>query len=122
MKNMLNWFEIPVTEFDRAKLFYEVLLDFKMEASVVMGYKMGFFPSYEGKISGAIVEGDGYKPSVHGSLIYLNCQPDLAVNLERVEKAGGQIIVPKTKISDSLGYFAFIIDTEGNKVALHSMA
>lgn len=122
MKNMINWFEIAVDDFDRAKTFYESVFQFKMETNVILGYKMGYFSADEGKVSGAIVQGNGYKPSVHGAVVYLNCQPDLALQLSRVESAGGQILVPKTKISDDLGYFAFVIDTEGNKVAFHSMA
>ncbi len=122
MKNMINWFEIAVDDFDRAKTFYESVFQFKMETNVILGYKMGYFSADEGKVSGAIVQGDGYKPSVHGAVVYLNCQPDLSLQLSRVESAGGQILVPKTKISDDLGYFAFVIDSEGNKVAFHSMA
>jgi predicted enzyme related to lactoylglutathione lyase len=121
MKNSLNWFEIPVLDFKRAQRFYSDIFDFEMPSTQVMGYDMGFFDVESGGIGGAIVYGDGYFPSHKGSVIYLNAQPDLQVALDRVEKAGGHVLVPKTLINDDLGYFAFITDTEGNKVALHSM-
>ena len=122
MKNSLNWFEIPVTDFERAKKFYSEIFDFKMPSTQVMGYDMAFFDMEKGGVGGAIVYGEGYFPSHKGSLVYLNAQPDLQIVLDRVEKSGGHILVPKTLIDDALGYFAFITDTEGNKVALHSMA
>jgi len=120
--NVLNWFEIPVTDFNRAKKFYETILDFTMIEFNMGGAQMGFFP-YEqgsGKLSGAIVKGEGYEPCTRGTVVYLNCNPDLTTVLNRVEKAGGNLALPKTQISPEAGYFAFIMDTEGNKIGLHS--
>ncbi len=121
MKNSLNWFEIPVLDFNRAVKFYGEIFAFTMPVTEMMGYNMAFFDVEKGGTGGALVQGEGYFPSHKGSLIYLNAQPDLQVVLDRVEKAGGKMLVPKTLINDQLGYFAFITDTEGNKVALHSM-
>jgi len=121
MKNALNWFEIPALDFTRAVAFYSRLFDFEMPVTEMMGYNMGFFDAERGGIGGAVVEGEGYFPSHKGSLVYLNAEPDLQVALDRVENAGGKILVPKTLINEQLGYFAFFTDTEGNKVALHSM-
>lgn len=84
-----------------------------------MGSEMAFFPSEDG-VGGAVVSGDGYEPNDKGSLVYLNGGEDLSDALSRVEKAGGKVIVPKTQISPEIGHFALFIDTEGNKVALHS--
>ena len=83
---------------------------------------MGLFPfdMENGGIGGGIVEGPGYEPSQVGSLIYLNGGDDLAEPLSRVEKAGGKIVLPKTSLGPN-GFMAQFIDTEGNKVALHSM-
>ena len=124
MKNAINWFEIPAKDFDRAKGFYEEVLQaemqiMQMEAS---GTKWAFFPfdMENGGIGGGIVEGPGYEPSQVGSLIYLNGGDDLAEPLSRVEKAGGKIVLPKTSLGPN-GFMAQFIDTEGNKVALHSM-
>ena len=87
---------------------------------------MGFFlyDFKSGKVGGAICFGEQYIPSAQGSLIYLNCNPDLQLVLDRVEKAGGKILIGKSSISpeNNLGFIAHIIDSEGNKLALHSMA
>lgn len=123
LKNALNWFEIPVTDFDRAHKFYNAIYDTKMPESTVDGYRMGFFVyNFEsGGIGGAIVAGEGYEPHEKGTLIYLNGGPDLSVVLDRVEEAGGTVLQEKKKISDEIGYYALFRDSEGNRVALHSM-
>ena len=124
--NALNWFEIPVADFDRAKKFYETIFGFQMPENNMGSARMGFF-LYDfkaGKVGGAIVHDPSFfTPSDNGSLIYLNCQPDLQVVVDRVETSGGKILQQKTIISEdqNLGYWALITDTEGNKVALHSM-
>lgn len=120
MQNMINWFEIPVTDFDRARKFYEAIFDITMTVTEIQGYKMAFFPAFEGHISGAICFGEGYIPSGAGSLLYLNANPDVNLVLDRATLAGGRIIVPKTLIGEETGYYAFIVDTEGNRIALHS--
>jgi predicted enzyme related to lactoylglutathione lyase len=119
--NTLNWFEIPVTDFERAKKFYETVFDMKMSKMDFGGFTMGMFPSEpnNGKLSGAIVHGEYYKPSMEGALVYLNGNPDLQEALDRVEKAGGKIMRPKTQIGE-FGFMAVMIDTEGNAVAIHS--
>jgi len=71
-------------------------------------------------VSGAICFGEGYIPSGAGSLLYLNANPDVNLVLDRATTAGGRIIVPKTLIGEDTGYYAFIVDTEGNRIALHS--
>jgi predicted enzyme related to lactoylglutathione lyase len=119
--NILNWFEISVNDMARAKKFYEEIFSIKMEDSDMMDMKMAFFPfEMNGKVSGGLVQGPYHKPSMDGAKIYLNANPDLDVALGKIEKAGGQVIMPKTKISDEIGYMAFFADTEGNAVALHS--
>lgn len=120
MANAVNWFEIPVSDFQRAEKFYNTILAVdlvSMEASE--GYRMGMFPAEAG-VGGALMQGEGYVPSAEGTIVYLNGGDDLSIALNRVEAAGGQVIVPKTSIGEN-GYFAFFMDTEGNKVGLHSM-
>jgi hypothetical protein len=120
--NALNWFEISVTDMARAKKFYEEVFSITMEETEMMGMKMAFFP-YEmtgGKVGGGLVEGPYHKPSLDGSKIYLNGNPDLDVALGKVAAAGGQVTMPKMKISDEVGYMANFIDSEGNGMALHS--
>ena len=119
-RNMINWFEIAVTDFERAKNFYETIYGFEMNVTELQGYKMAFFPSANGMVSGAICAGEGYIPSGAGALLYLNANPDVNLLLDKTVQAGGKIIVPKTLISAESGYYAFIVDTEGNRIALHS--
>jgi predicted enzyme related to lactoylglutathione lyase len=121
LKNSLNWFEIPVSNFERAKKFYSTIYDYEMPARQMGPNMMGFLLVEKGGIGGAIVQGEGYKPSQEGALVYLNGGKDLSVVLKRVESAGGKIVLPKTKITDELGYFAIFIDIEDNKLGIHSM-
>jgi predicted enzyme related to lactoylglutathione lyase len=121
MENLINWFEIPATDFERAVKFYKGILEIEIQETEMFGTKMGFLPSDGKNISGAIVKGDDYKPSSEGVTLYLNGGKDLQITLNRVEKFNGTILVPKTQISPEMGYFAMFIDTEGNKLALHSI-
>jgi predicted enzyme related to lactoylglutathione lyase len=122
MANALNWFEIPAKNLDRAKTFYETILDAQLQRMDGMGMKSAFFPAGQqhGAVGGCIIEGPGYEPATNGSLVYLNGGEDLAVALSRVEQAGGKIIMAKTAIGRN-GFMAYFEDTEGNKVGLHSM-
>ncbi len=124
MKNAVNWFEIPVKDYERAKKFYNEILgieiiDFHMPEK---NMKYGFFPHdmENGGVGGAIVEMEGMNPSTDGSTVYLNGGEDLSTPLSKVEGAGGQIFMPKMNIDEN-GFIAQFIDTEGNRVALHSM-
>ena len=122
MANAINWFEIPVKNFNRAKTFYETILGTTtMQQFEAMGMKSAFFPAdvENGSIGGCIIEGPGYEPSHNGSLIYLNGGDDLDVVLSKVEQVGGKIILQKTGIGPH-GFMAHFEDSEGNKVALHS--
>jgi uncharacterized protein len=121
-KNALNWFEIPVNDFERAKKFYSLILDYDMQSYQMAENELGFFPMENGMVGGAIVKGYGYTPSKTGSLIYLNAGEDLTSALLRIEPSGGKVLQNKTLISAEIGYYALFIDCEGNKVALHSMA
>ncbi|WP_432410561.1 VOC family protein [Rasiella sp. SM2506] len=119
IKNYVNWFEIPVLNLKRAVAFYNHIYNIQMEMTEMNEYAMAFFPADNG-IGGALVMGPGSVPSETGSLIYLNGGEDLQILVNKVEIAGGRVILEKTKIDDDSGYFALFIDTEGNKLALHS--
>lgn len=121
-ENALNWFEISVTDISRAKKFYETIFGIQMDQQEMMGMQMAFFPAEDmnSKVSGGLVQGPMHKPSADGAKIYLNGNPDLSHALSKVEAAGGKVLMPKTKISDDIGYMAFFSDPEGNTVALHS--
>jgi uncharacterized protein len=120
MKNMLNWFEIPVSDFERGKKFYETIFSCSIHGSDFGGVQMGFFPMDEGKVSGALCAGPDYKPSMYGSLLYLNANPDLDEVLNKVEAAGGKILLAKRQITPEYGYMALFVDSEGNRMGLHS--
>ena len=122
-RNSLNWLEIPATDISMAKKFYETVFSIKMEpVQEMMGIKMTFFPNDpgNGKASGGLVQSDMHKPSVDGSVIYLNANPGIQPVIDRIAAAGGKELMPKTEISPEIGYMAFFIDSEGNKVGLHS--
>ncbi|MFH0734730.1 MAG: VOC family protein [bacterium] len=120
MKNMINWFEIPAVDFERAKKFYETILDCKMDLFPMGEDLMACLPMEGNGISGAIVKGKDFTPSLTGVIIYLNGNDDLDIILNRVEPAGGKVAIPKSLINAEIGYFARFIDTEGNMMALHS--
>lgn len=121
--NMVGWFEVPVNDMDRAKNFYETV--FKVEISVhdFGGVLMGWFPD-RGDVTGAqgtLIKQDTYVPSQEGTLLYF-ISDNVQNELDRVEAAGGTIYQPKTQISPEHGYMAAFIDSEGNRIALHSKA
>lgn len=122
MTHSINWFEIPVTDFTRAKKFYETLYGAEIIVMPHPTFKYGMLPAdmQNGGVGGGIVQGEGFEPSTKGALIYLNGGEDLSLPLSRVEDAGGKILLPKTSIGGN-GFMAHILDTEGNKIALHSM-
>ncbi len=121
--NALNWFEVPALDIARAKKFYETIFAVELQdMPEMMGMKMAAFPADwgNGKVSGALAQSDMHKPSQDGTVIYLNANPDMQAVLDRVESAGGTIAMPRTKISPEIGYMAFFVDTEGNKMGLHA--
>ena len=119
--NALNWFEIPAKDISRAKKFYENIFEIKMEEMEMPGMKYAMFPfdPTMGKIAGGLAQSPMHTPSSTGSIIYLNANPDLQNVLDRIEKAGGKVTMPKTSIGQN-GFMAFFIDTEENIMALHS--
>ncbi|MCD6023662.1 MAG: glyoxalase [Fibrobacteria bacterium] len=123
MANVINWFDIPAKNFERACEFYGKVLGGEMQGvDMPNGHKMGVLPGYQpDSVGGAVVSGPGYEPSDKGPLVYLNGGEDLSVPLSRVEAAGGKIVMPKTSIGKN-GFMAQFIDPEGNRVAFHSMA
>jgi hypothetical protein len=125
MKSAISWFEIPATDLKRATKFYETIFGISLIPLDLPNIKMRMFPveNQMTDIGGAVVDSGGFhKPSAtDGPLIYLNGNPDVQNVLDKVEKAGGSVIVPKTEISPEYGFMAVIIDTEGNRIGLHSI-
>ncbi len=121
MNNALNWFEIPASDFDRAVRFYSSVVNSPLKTEDMGPMKMGIFPS-EGDtaVSGAVVLGEFHKPSSSGTLVYLNANSGMPAMLERIQQAGGTVLLPRTLINENIGYMAIFSDSEGNTVALHS--
>jgi uncharacterized protein len=124
-KDAISWFEIPAVDLDRAQKFYEAIFETQLIPMDTPNVQMRMFPVADMMtgIGGAICKAEGfYKPSAtDGPLIYLNGNPDVQNVLNRIEAAGGKIVVPKTEISPEYGFMAVFIDTEGNRVGLHSI-
>jgi len=122
LTNAIAWVEIPVVDFERARIFYSRIFDYEMPVMQMGPTLMGFLlHDRNSGIGGAIVQGEDYIPSHTGPLVYLNGGSNLLTVLDRVDDAGGAVLVGKTHIGPELGYFAIFQDCEGNKLALHSM-
>jgi predicted enzyme related to lactoylglutathione lyase len=121
-KNTISWFEIPTSDINRAQKFYETIFDITM-ISIDFPHQMRIFPTENYKnINGAICfNPDFYKSSDTGTLVYLNGNPDVQNILDKIEAAGGKIVVSKLEVSPEHGHIAVFIDTEGNRVGLHSV-
>lgn len=118
-KNFVNWFEIPAYNHYRSVCFYNYIYNIQIKTVELNGFAMGFFPANTG-VGGAIVAGPGCIPSEVGPLIYLNGGDDLNNVLCRINEAGGRVVMEKTFLGEDAGYFALFIDSEGNRLALHS--
>ncbi len=125
MQNAISWFEIPTIDIDRAQKFYETIFGINMIPMDMPNIKMRMFPLDDmmTQVGGALVDSGGFHKAsaTDGPLIYLNANPDVQHVLDKVVAAGGSIMVPKTEISPEYGFMAVFMDTEGNRVALHSV-
>ena len=123
VRNAISWFEIPVDNLERARAFYSAIFDYDMPTGEIGQAKMGFllYDESGGGFGGAVTKEEGTKPAgADGIRIYLNGGKNLNTVLNRVAGAGGSVVLPKSKITDELGYFAVFMDTEGNHLGLHS--
>ena len=121
--NVVGWIEIPVADMERAISFYEAILDLKLERHQMGELDMAWFPfgDLPGAMGSLVYHREFYKPSTDGVLIYFTCPSgDLKNELAKIEPSGGKILVPKTLITEDVGYMAVFVDTEGNRIALHS--
>jgi len=124
--NMVGWFEIPVVDMTRAQQFYENVFDIKIHIVELGETTMGWFPfpkdpQARGAGGSLIQNTTHYMPSDNGTLIYFS-SAEITLELDRVKEAGGQVLKEKTMISEDIGYMALFLDSEGNRIALHSMA
>ena len=119
-KQWSHWFEIPVEDFERAKTFYETVFSTEIHTVDFGGFMMGIFP--HGESGAALCKGPDYTPGALGVVVYMDASPDLSVAEAKIEAAGGKILQSKKQISDEHGFMALFHDTEGNRLALHSMS
>ena len=119
--NPVGWFEIPVKDMKRAKAFYEHVFAAKLEIEKMGPCRMAFFPMKDKTYgtAGALVEGEGYKPSASGTLLYFMAK-DIEATLALAEEKGGRTLLPKTPIGE-YGFIGWFRDCEGNRVGLHAM-
>ncbi len=123
--NVITWFEIPVSDIDRAKTFYETIFDIEMitrkdgdDEAVFFPFNPNVVQATSGRVTGVLSKSARNSPSTNGTMVYLNASPSIQTVLDKVQQAGGKIIAPKIQIP--AGIIAVIIDTEGNKVGLHA--
>ena len=119
-KDALSWFEIPAADLQRATRFYESVLEHDLKPETMGPMRLAIFPHEQAGVGGCLIAGDGYKPATSGTVVYLGVS---AVDgaLERARNAGGKIALPKTALPEGMGFFAHIIDSEGNRVGVHAM-
>jgi uncharacterized protein len=120
--NAIHWFEIPVVDIDRAQHFYETLLARSMRREQMGPQTLAVFPYDNGKgIGGALLKSDtAPKPGADGPLIYLNAEPSLDRVLARAAELGAEVLLPKLELPRDIGFIAQIVDSEGNRIGLHS--
>jgi predicted enzyme related to lactoylglutathione lyase len=121
-KDAVNWFELYVNDFERAKHFYETVLQNSLQTFDMENSRMAMFPHEQANgVGGSITKMNGLSPGQGGTLVYLNVEGDLDGVLQRIPTAGGSVLKPRTSIGQH-GFIAVFKDTEGNSVGLHSMA
>jgi len=119
MANQIVWCDIPVLDLDRAIKFYSAVLGQEVKMHDFPGMKMGVLPHRDGEVGACLFTGAEGKPAQTGVLIYLNATGRLDEAIAAVERNGGKIIQPKHPIGP-FGFRAIVVDSEGNRVALHS--
>ncbi|WP_216825070.1 VOC family protein [Agarilytica rhodophyticola] len=123
MNHLMTWCEIPVTDMPRAKDFYSQIFGVNFVDETMEGYHMAMFDTKPEEVSGALVKGANYIPNREATVVYLNGGEDLSVALQKAQKYGVEVIIPKTPIKDGEnGYFAQMSDSEGNRIGLYSQS
>lgn len=123
-QHAITWFEIPVVDLDRAEAFYASVCGQPLRRETIGDAQMAVFPKVDPQagVGGCLFAGpDAPAPRQDGTLVYLNAEPSLDAALGRVEKAGGKVVLPPVALPEGMGFFAHIIDSEGNRVGLHAL-
>ncbi|RZL91665.1 MAG: VOC family protein [Variovorax sp.] len=123
MKNVVNWFEIPVADIDRAQAFYEKVFAFRLRREEMGGGALAVFPYDEPATGGCLQSGANRTAAAGAGIrVYLDCSPSLDAVLGRIESAGGSIVSPRFTLPGDMGVIAHMRDSEGNEVGLHAPA
>jgi predicted enzyme related to lactoylglutathione lyase len=120
LKPVINWFEIPVLDLERAVRFYETTLACTLRREDMGINQLAVFPYAPPATGGALCAGPAVRPGADGVVIYLDAGPDLAATLARAEAAGAEVLLPSMQISPEIGSIAWIKDSEGNRIGLHA--
>ena len=118
----LSWFEIPAADLGRATRFYERVLGRPLKSETIGPSTLSVFSYQRPGVGGCVIAGNGQVPASSGTVIYLNAAPKIDDALSRVAAAGGKVVLPKTALPGDMGFFAHMIDTEGNRVGLHALS
>ncbi len=121
-KNVVVWFEIPTSNFSRAVMFYEKLFSVSLKTEKMGSNEMAVFPYDQGSaISGCVISGPAYTAGKDGAMVYLNADVGMDALLARVSDTGGQVLLGKTALPPGMGFFAHVLDTEGNRIGVHAV-
>ncbi|HWZ70708.1 MAG TPA: VOC family protein [Casimicrobiaceae bacterium] len=120
-QDALSWFEIPAADLRRATRFYEAVLGRSLKTETMGDRTLAVFPYHEPGVGGCVIAGNGHVPSPNGAVVYLDAAPKIDDALARVAAAGGRVVLDKTALPGDLGFFAHVIDSEGNRVGLHAL-
>jgi predicted enzyme related to lactoylglutathione lyase len=119
MNDVIDWFEIPTLDLERAVRFYETVLGARFKRETSGGPPQAMFVGKGEAPFGALVQDPRRKPAMDGALVYLSAGTDLDGCIERAARAGGRVVLPRTDIGDP-GFIAIVADSEGNTVGLHA--
>lgn len=121
VKSALSWFEIPAVDLARATRFYQTVIDAKLTSEKMGPLQLAIFPYEQPGVGGCVIAGESYAPGGSGTVVYLGVA-SLDPALERARRAGGKVALARTALPEGMGFYAHIVDTEGNRVGLHAMA
>ncbi len=115
MANRIVWFDVPVADLGRAIEFYSKVLDITVEEA----HGVAVLEHSDSDVGGCLYKSEDEQPSARGSLLYFNVSGRLDAAMAATEQYGGKILKPKEDIGQH-GYRTIVLDSEGNRIALHS--
>ncbi|WP_157725029.1 VOC family protein [Vogesella sp. LIG4] len=120
MSPFVHWFEIPVTDFERAVAFYQQVFATTLRCRDFMGERNAVFTQADGSSQGCLLASPRLRPAAQGCRLYLDGGADVATLLARVPAAGGQVVLEKTALPEGLGHIGQFADPDGNIIGVHS--